>query len=570
MEDREYLDKYTVQAALASAVEHILQTRPSDPLSAISEFLFSRLPPSVLAPGETTVGALHAEALPGGALESRLVRLGLDASRASGFAAAAKRLIEAGISPSTRASAFWVPGRIEVAGKHTDYAGGRSLLCAANRGFAVVSAEREDAVCRIFATFELTGEQAEAEVRLDASAGEPLPEGWALYPAVTARRLARNFGLRGGISLALSCDLAEASGMSSSSAVITLMFLALAARNKLGSSPELVRALPTAEQLAHYLGCIENGQDCGPSLPGDKGVGTFGGSEDHTAILLCGAGELRQYSFCPTRLEARVRMPPGLVFVLAVSGAVARKGAERLADYNNAALLAGWAATSAVEGGPAAERRADWAVRPTLASRPACKCSPRRPSFFSPQVAFNERPTLAAVTRAAAARLQMPPAAPAVKQAVMDSIIPADNGTHPSGCEAGALARRFDQFHTESEEVVPGLARALGGGEAAGAVDTAAIGTLVDLSQKLTASHLRNTLPETEWLPETARSLGALGASAFGAGFGGSVWALVEVGKAQSFAAEWEAAYVSAFPDRASLARFFVMATPAPGACSVV
>jgi len=537
-----YLDKYTVQAALASAVEHILQTRPSDPLSAISEFLFSRLPPSVLAPGETTVGALHAEALPGGALESRLVRLGLDASRASGFAAAAKRLIEAGISPSTRAFAFWVPGRIEVAGKHTDYAGGRSLLCAANRGFAVVSAEREDAVCRIFATFELTGEQAEAEVRLDASASEPLPEGWALYPAVTARRLARNFGLRGGISLALSCDLAEASGMSSSSAVITLMFLALAARNKLGSSPELVRALPTAEQLAHYLGCIENGQDCGPSLPGDKGVGTFGGSEDHTAILLCGAGELRQYSFCPTRLEARVRMPPGLVFVLAVSGAVARKGAERLADYNNAALLAGWAATSAVEGGPDAERRADWAVRPTLA----------------------------AVTRAAAARLQMPPAAPAVKQAVMDSIIPADNGTHPSGCEAGALARRFDQFHTESEVVVPGLARALGGGEAAGAVDTAAIGTLVDLSQKLTASHLRNTLPETEWLPETARSLGALGASAFGAGFGGSVWALVEVGKAQSFAAEWEAAYVSAFPDRASLARFFVMATPAPGACSVV
>ena len=190
-EDREYLDKYTVQAALASAVEHILQTRPSDPFSAISELFFSRLPPSVLAPGETTVGALHAEALPGGALESRLVRLGLDASRASGFAAAAKRLIDAGISPSTRASAFWVPGRIEVAGKHTDYAGGRSLLCAANRGFAVVSAEREDAVCRIFATFELTGEQAEAEVRLDASAGEPLPEGWALYPAVTARRLAR-------------------------------------------------------------------------------------------------------------------------------------------------------------------------------------------------------------------------------------------------------------------------------------------------------------------------------------------------------------------------------------------
>ena len=50
-------------------------------------------------------------------------------------------------------------------------------------------------------------------------------------------------------------------------------------------------------------------QDCGDELPGDAGVGTFGGSEDHTAILLCAAGELRQYGFCPTRLEAAVPFP---------------------------------------------------------------------------------------------------------------------------------------------------------------------------------------------------------------------------------------------------------------------
>ena len=30
---------------------------------------------------------------------------------------------------------YWVPGRIEVLGKHTDYAGGRSLLCTIERGF---------------------------------------------------------------------------------------------------------------------------------------------------------------------------------------------------------------------------------------------------------------------------------------------------------------------------------------------------------------------------------------------------------------------------------------------------
>ncbi len=41
-----------------------------------------------------------------------------------------------------REAAFFVPGRIEVLGKHTDYAGGRSLLCAAEQGFCLVAAAR--------------------------------------------------------------------------------------------------------------------------------------------------------------------------------------------------------------------------------------------------------------------------------------------------------------------------------------------------------------------------------------------------------------------------------------------
>ena len=43
----------------------------------------------------------------------------------------------------------FVPGRIEILGKHTDYAGGRSITCAAERGFAVAYAPRADAVLRI-------------------------------------------------------------------------------------------------------------------------------------------------------------------------------------------------------------------------------------------------------------------------------------------------------------------------------------------------------------------------------------------------------------------------------------
>ena len=45
------------------------------------------------------------------------------------------------------------------------------------------------------------------------------------------RRLARNFGISLGVDIALECDLPEASGMSTSSAVICYMFMVLAARN---------------------------------------------------------------------------------------------------------------------------------------------------------------------------------------------------------------------------------------------------------------------------------------------------------------------------------------------------
>jgi galactokinase len=284
---------------------------------------------------------------------------GLDVAQTSrNFALAARRLGAAGVAASAPALGFWVPGRVEVAGKHTDYAGGRSLLCAVTRGFYAVSAQRDDALFRVHVSFGLSAAQDEATLRLQP---EPSPSGeveaggaagqeWVKYPAAVARRLTRNWGPLLGVELALECDLPEDSGLSSSSALITLSFLALAARNQLASRPAFPLLLPTDERLCHYLGCIENGHDCGPELPGARGVGTFGGSEDHTAIVCCNQSELRQYSFCPTRLEAVVPFPDGLRLIIAVSGAAARKGAERMEDYNNAAMLAGWAAEAAAAG----------------------------------------------------------------------------------------------------------------------------------------------------------------------------------------------------------------------------
>ena len=42
-----------------------------------------------------------------------------------------------GVSADSPAKAFFVPGRVEVLGKHTDYAGGRSLLMAVSKAFCV-------------------------------------------------------------------------------------------------------------------------------------------------------------------------------------------------------------------------------------------------------------------------------------------------------------------------------------------------------------------------------------------------------------------------------------------------
>src|ERR1035441_6716639 len=44
---------------------------------------------------------------------------------------------------------WFVPGRIEVLGKHTDYGGGRSLLCTAERGFCIAALPRADSLVRI-------------------------------------------------------------------------------------------------------------------------------------------------------------------------------------------------------------------------------------------------------------------------------------------------------------------------------------------------------------------------------------------------------------------------------------
>ena len=409
-------------------------------------------------------------------------------------AAAAHRALAGRAAPDVHRR--FVPGRIEVLGKHTDYAGGRSLLCAVERGFCLLASPRRDRRVVIADA----GHGLETEVALDADL-VPEPGSWAVYAAVVARRLARNFpGPLLGADIAFVSDLPRASGLSSSSALVVSLFSALAYVNRLDERPEYRSSIESVEDLGGYLGCLENGLTF-RDLPGDRGVGTFGGSEDHTAILCSRSGELAQYSFCPVRREGSFALPAGFTFVVASSGVAADKAGGARERYNRLSL-----ATVAIL---------------DLWRREAGRADA---TLFS------------AATSSAGAAAE-------IRRVLARAADPLFSGEF--------LIGRFDQFLEESTEIIPAASGALAQG------DLAAIGPIVDRSQELAERFLGNQIPETVALAHEARSLGAVAASAFGAGFGGSVWALVGESGADAFRARWEEIYARKFPERAPRAEFF-------------
>ena len=118
--------------------------------------------------------------------------------------------------------------------------------------------------------------------------------------------------------------------------------------------------------------------------------------------------------------------------------------------------------------------------------------------------------------------------------------------------DAPALLRRFEQFLGENEEIIPAACAALARG------DIGRFGALVDQSQKLTEELLQNQVPQTIYLARAARQGGAVAASAFGAGFGGSVWALVKTASADDFLAAWADGYRRDYPAETPRSRFFL------------
>lgn len=409
----------------------------------------------------------------------------------------------AGASTNGRLSA-WTPGRIEVFGKHTDYAGGRSLLAAVERGFVVRAAPRPDPL--ICVVDPVTGYACETALGLDADA----PGGhWSNYVASVARRVARNFpDATTGVNLAFTSDLPVAAGLSSSSALMISVFSALAVVNRLHDTETWRTLLSQPTQLAGYLGAMEHGGSYG-ALTGDNGVGTLGGSQDQTAIVCAQRGQIVDFGWMPVAPLGAYALPDSHCFVVASSGVVAEKSAGAREQYNRASLM----------------------VRHLLAAWNAV--TGRRDASL-------------------AAAMQSGPAAADELRGMLQRVATPE-------FSVGALRVRLDQFLLETYTLIPAAARALDAG------DWTAFGDAAARSHRAAEEWLGNQVPETMALVRLARARGAIAASAFGAGFGGSVWALVERARADAFSDAWADAYCEEFPEAGTRAMFFATAA-GPGA----
>jgi len=254
---------------------------------------------------------------------------------------------------------------------------------------------------------------------------------------------------------------------------------------------------------------VTNGSGiCG--LPGSAGVGTHGGSEDHTAILAVRTGHVSLYRFVPVTPLGETRMPPDWTFVIASSGVQADKAGSVKDRYNRASN--GVRALHAI-----------WNER---AGEPA--------------------PSLADALAGA----------PDAVEQLSRWLAPTSDGAF----SVADLERRLQHFVRETARA-PQAARAFQD------ADRAALGQLADDSQRDADELLGNQIPETVLMAKLARGLGAFASSSFGAGFGGSVWAAVPLADAAAFGEEWIRVYERKLPSLGPVPWF--VARPGPAATEV-
>ncbi len=201
-----------------------------------------------------------------------------------------------------------VPGRVNLIGEHVDYHDLPVLPMAIQRRVSIAFRPRSDATLRI-----VSAHYGRGELAINASQQLGQPGDWVNYVRAAVQAAAANWDLGRGIDAAVTSDLPPAAGLSSSSALLTGILLALLEAN--GISPrfdELMAILPDGEQF----------------------VGTRGGGMDHAAVLGPRAGSALLVEFAPVRVS-HIPIPDNWALLIAHSMQEAEKSGAVRAQYNH-------------------------------------------------------------------------------------------------------------------------------------------------------------------------------------------------------------------------------------------
>jgi galactokinase len=201
------------------------------------------------------------------------------------------------------------PGRVNLIGEHLDYNGLPVLPMALQRGVSIVLRPRDDGIV------SLQNASPEFEpFEFEIAPGLP-PEAqghWGNYAKAPANQLARRFAIWRGFDGLVLSDLPVASGLSSSTALVNAMGLALARVNEVPVDP-----IPFAQLMADA----------------ERFTGTMGGSMDHAVSMAARAGSAARVTFDPLRVR-HLRVPEDWCFVVANSGVRAEKSGQVQTVYN--------------------------------------------------------------------------------------------------------------------------------------------------------------------------------------------------------------------------------------------
>ena len=201
------------------------------------------------------------------------------------------------------------PGRVNLLGEHTDYNDLPVFPMAIQREARVALRPRDDGMVILH-----SADPAFPSVEFELRPGIPpgAPGHWGNYVKAPANELARRYAIWRGFEGVLASDIPVAAGLSSSSAIVVAVGLALAHLNEVA-----VEERAFAELMAEA----------------ERYVGTRGGGMDQAISLAARAGCAMKLSFNPMRFQ-HTPVPEEWSFVIAHTSVRVEKSGPAQKAYN--------------------------------------------------------------------------------------------------------------------------------------------------------------------------------------------------------------------------------------------